>query len=460
MAANQHDCIVIGAGFAGLCAAWQLVQQGQRPLVLEARGRIGGRCVTQQVRGEWFDFGGHWIGAHQPRIRKMIEDFGFKMKPQYDEGKHVVTILGQRHTYSGNISELSSYGEALSELERCVAIWDKEMMEFPIDRPQSAPKAKEWDNLLLSDWQKQNIKSPEAVVLMDILLWTIFTVTADQISYFWWLFYMRQGHGYNVLADIRGGAQQDKIVGGVGQVIQALADRVGRQNIQTDSPIRAIEQTATSVTVTTKDGRKFTAPFAIVTAPPAACDEIEFRPALPPKRQQLLKKYPMGTVIKVYVLYERHWWRENGLSGELLSDKEPLALMYDATTDKVPAFIGFICADKAQKWAEASQDDLKTAVINQIYEAFQIEDARKPLDVLVRPWTIEEPYSRGAYAGHTLPGALATLGDEISKPAGRIHWASTESAFDWGGYFEGAVEAGERVGKTVAELVKKGRAKL
>jgi monoamine oxidase len=69
---NTYDCIVIGAGFAGLQAADLLRKAGRKVLVLEARVRLGGRCQTGQYGGESFDFGGHWIGAHQPRVRRMI----------------------------------------------------------------------------------------------------------------------------------------------------------------------------------------------------------------------------------------------------------------------------------------------------------------------------------------------------------------------------------------------------
>ena len=44
--AEGRSVIVIGAGLAGLSAAWDLASAGAKVVVLEARDRIGGRVWT------------------------------------------------------------------------------------------------------------------------------------------------------------------------------------------------------------------------------------------------------------------------------------------------------------------------------------------------------------------------------------------------------------------------------
>jgi squalene-associated FAD-dependent desaturase len=58
---NGYDAVVIGAGFAGLSAAVRLTRSGARVLVLEARGRLGGRATAFPDRetGELVDNGQH-----------------------------------------------------------------------------------------------------------------------------------------------------------------------------------------------------------------------------------------------------------------------------------------------------------------------------------------------------------------------------------------------------------------
>jgi monoamine oxidase len=42
------------------------------------------------------------------------------------------------------------------------------------------------------------------------------------------------------------------------------------------------------------------------------------------------------------------------------------------------------------------------------------------------------------------PGVMTLFGDQIREPAGRLHWAGTETATDWAGYMDGALQSGIR----------------
>ena len=71
------DVVVVGAGYAGLGAAWELSKNGQRVIVLEANARVGGRVWSSQLSdGTLFEIGGQWVAAReaQPDIRQLMQE--------------------------------------------------------------------------------------------------------------------------------------------------------------------------------------------------------------------------------------------------------------------------------------------------------------------------------------------------------------------------------------------------
>jgi monoamine oxidase len=59
----SFDVVIIGAGPAGVAAGRRLAAAGKRIIIIEARGRIGGRAVTANFGGHAVDLGAHWLHA-------------------------------------------------------------------------------------------------------------------------------------------------------------------------------------------------------------------------------------------------------------------------------------------------------------------------------------------------------------------------------------------------------------
>src|SRR5918997_3920468 len=70
----NEPIIIIGGGPAGLTAAYQLVQAGMRPIVLEKSGKVGGIARTETYKGFRFDMGGHRFFTKSDTVKRMWED--------------------------------------------------------------------------------------------------------------------------------------------------------------------------------------------------------------------------------------------------------------------------------------------------------------------------------------------------------------------------------------------------
>jgi protoporphyrinogen oxidase len=69
MASRPKTAVIVGAGPAGLTAAWELlVRTGVRPVVLEATGHLGGISKTVNYKGNRIDIGGHRFFSKSERV--------------------------------------------------------------------------------------------------------------------------------------------------------------------------------------------------------------------------------------------------------------------------------------------------------------------------------------------------------------------------------------------------------
>src|ERR1041384_7339407 len=85
---KPKHCIVIGAGFAGLAAAYKLKNAGWHVTVIEARDRIGGRVYSHKLAGTDLvcELGAEGVGESHERLKALCHDFKIPLqKHQFDD---------------------------------------------------------------------------------------------------------------------------------------------------------------------------------------------------------------------------------------------------------------------------------------------------------------------------------------------------------------------------------------
>jgi oxygen-dependent protoporphyrinogen oxidase len=71
---ERREAVVVGAGIAGLAAAWEL--RDRDVLVLEASDRIGGRIKSEPRGPYWLNFGAHVFGGTSSETGHLLEHLG------------------------------------------------------------------------------------------------------------------------------------------------------------------------------------------------------------------------------------------------------------------------------------------------------------------------------------------------------------------------------------------------
>ena len=438
------DVIVIGAGVSGLVATWRLVREGVDVILLEAKDRVGGRVSSGTFNGESYDLGARWIRSTATQTHQLAHELGIQFVPQYHTGESVIQLgtaqkrFKQRDPLFAPHISLSYHG-IIRKLNRLAN-------EQQQRNAKSVARIPALDAISFGAWLQQHCGNRTLRMLFTILTHVHFTAEPNEISFMYVLDQVQAFRGAQHVFALRPAHNQERIPGGMQRLVERLAQQL-RTQIATDTPVLAIRQDEESVSAYSR-GSSFRARYAIVATAPTIAAQIYHEPALPAQRDALNQRVIMGRAITAVLCYDYPFWRENKLSGFMLSHDGPASMVHDVspTTSSEGALACLIVGDKASHWGAQPRGERLKALVSQLATWFG-EETLAYRGMIERDWN-NERWSRGTI-GFMPPGS-ANFIHAMSTPVGRLHWAGSETANDWIGSIEGAVEAGER---SAAEVI-------
>jgi monoamine oxidase len=446
------DVVIIGGGYAGLACARALVAQGREVLLLEGRDRVGGRCFNQRLPAPYDQYvmagGAQFLGPTQDRMYALVKEFGLTIVPIYDKGRLVNVTRGKRTTYTGVVptSNIFMAGDAGTALLRL----DSLARDIVPDTPWTSARASEFDAMTVQTWMDKNLVTNDGKSLLRTAVQALLCAEPSAVSMLFFLHYIKIGGGLTSLLSTTGGAQQDSVLEGTQSIANAMALSLGNRVLY-NAVTRRVAQTSSGVTVT-GDGFTVQASRVVVAMSPAMASRIDFQPLQEAMqaRVQLMQRVPMGTVWKVHAVYDRPFWRDQNLNGQVTSDAFLTKVTFDCTPPGEGApgvMMGFLEGQDALNATLMSAATRKAKVL----EAFRFyfgAAAATPRAYMEMNWQAE-PLSAGGYTGYCGPGVLTAYKGVWRDPIGRVHWAGAETATAWAGYMEGAVRSGERAAQEV-----------
>lgn len=442
----QCDVVIVGAGMSGLTAARVLSDAGKSVIILEARDRVGGRTLSRELaNGFVVDMGGQWVGPTQQRVVRLIRELGLRTFKTYNDGASLALIDGTAQRYDGILPNLDEAGGV--DLAQAVERLEALAKSIPLEAPWTHKDAAELDRMTYAAWIDANATTEGGRWALKFMAPSVFSVDASELSILHVAFYFGSCGGVDVLTATEGGGQDSRFVDGMQGLATGLAAALpGFVKLQ--QVVDRIIQDEAGVTVRATS-IEVDAQHVIVALPPTLAGRLRYSPPMPPLRDSLTQRMPMGTAIKMMFRYPTPFWRAEGLSGMAMTDKDVPQLIYDNSPNdgSCGVLLGFTEGIPARTWMQLGSDERRAAGLETLIQVFGTK-AAEPLEYVEHSWVSEE-FSRGCYAGTMPPGAWCSFGPALRTNVGRIHWAGTETATFWNGYVEGAMQAGERAASDV-----------
>ena len=304
----------------------------------------------------------------------------------------------------------------------------------------------------------QNTVTPQFKALVPVATRPIFGAEPRELSLLFVLFYIAaSGNEQNVGTfernfNTRDGAQMFRFAGGsqrICKTARAQARALGGARVAgaPDRPASAAGSPSHSDRVEVRAKR------VIVAVPPMLTGKIDYEPGLPDERVELIDHYPQGTLTKAACVYDRPFWRDDGLTGQVLSTDGPIAATFDDSPEDGSK------GDRLRLHRRRRRARLREARRRRQRRAGgdrRLRQLLRPRRRRTRARTSRRPGSARPGPGAARSGSPASARSrpaarQLAKPVGRIHWAGTETSNYWAGYMDGAVRSGERAAAEVLE---------
>jgi putrescine oxidase len=448
-AVDTVDVVVVGAGVTGLTAARRLRAAGRSVRVLEARDRVGGRLLTDDVDGVRLEVGGQWVSPDQTALLAVLDELDLATYPRHREGESVyVGRDGVRRTFTGDAFPVPA--RTAAEVERLTAELDRLAAGMDPLRPWEHPDADELDRVTFAEWLERRTDDAEA--RDNIALYVgpaMLTKPTHAFSALTAVLMAASAGGFSNLVDADFILDR-RVVGGLHEVPLRLAERLG-DDVRLSAPVTAIDWDDAGVTVTA-DGTCVRAAHAVLAVPPTLVGRIAFTPPLPAGHQQMRQQQSFGQVIKLHVTYETPFWRDAGLSGTAFSPYALVHEAYDNTNEDVPGetrgtLVGFVSDERADELLALEPDERRRRVLASLRDYYG-EQALHPVGYYESPWMHDE-WTAGAYATSFATGSLTRFGPLTREGVGPMLFASSDVA----GLGFQHVDGGIRMGEAVAQRI-------
>lgn len=447
---NDPKIAIVGAGLAGLNAAYQLKKEGYRATIYEASNRVGGRMYTvHDAVGDntWVNLGAEYINSDHEDMIALAEELNV---PLLDRFTPEELALQDLYYFGGRTLSDAELGEALlpvaeriaADADRLDEDWDTVSVEL-----DALSIVDYCDRLGISGWLREFI---------EIVMVTEMGLEADEITALnlvWLIPTVNEDGGI----EATGHSDERYLVqNGVQAITDALAQEVQDQ-IETGMALTSIRNQSDRFRLTF-NYRDVDADIVILAIPFSVLRSIPLQLDLPESLSQFITQLGYANNVKVAPGYSKPIWREQGLSGLGYTDR-PYQTFFETTqlqeteTGSLTFYLGGDIGFESKQYSVRENARIYTQMLDDLIpglaEAWNGKATRLH-------WPTHS-YARGSYACWK-PGQYTEFmqnyayfeGEEEQEFAvGNLIFAGEHTSDAYQGYMNGAAQSGRLAAKAV-----------
>ena len=441
---------VVGAGLAGLVAAYELMRAGHTVTVLEARDRPGGRIRTRSDAfgdGLYVEEGALDIGEGYTLVNQYLAQFNLPTAPAEKAADQEVFYVGG-HRYLMPRGQEPDWPYALSPEERRLGmqgLWDKyalpaqRALPQPFEARSLSRAARSLDEHTVADYVRRQGATDAAVLLLE---------RAPQGADFEHVSALQELLWRQFLARSKGAV---RVQGGNQRLPQAFAERLGAR-LHYGAQLRGIAQDRTQVRLVIGGPggtEQLSVDRAIIAIPFSVLRRLELGDAFARHKRALIAQLRYESVTRICLHSRSRFWRAAGLDGCANTDL-PIGTLRDLSAGQ-PGGAGIlgstISGTASERLAGLAPAERLQLGLQNVAKVFpEMNAAYLGGDTVA--WD-NEPFALGGWAYYA-PGEMNRLFATVATADGRIHFAGEHTSAVYG--LEGAAQSGARAAREISAL--------
>jgi monoamine oxidase len=447
---------IVGAGMAGLNAAYKLKQAGLTATIFEGANRTGGRMFTARdllADGLTTELGGEFIDSNHVEMLNLMTEFGLERldtrAPEASSLRAETYFINGRH-----YTHAQATRAFVPIAKKIFADYDElgEVVDYKTDGGGAALDRQTitqyLDAIGVTGWMRE---------LIDVAYVTEYGLESSEQSALNFIFLIGTGEledpeSFALLGE---SDERYKVRGGNQQIVDELARRVAPQ-IRTLHRLEAIRTKGEAYTLTFQNEGKVVehdADVVVLTVPFSILRDVKMQVELPELKTRAIRELAYGANAKVLVGFRTRLWEKLGYSGATYSD-EPFQLAWSNSLLQ-PGEAGGLTLYSGGKLAhdagQGTAEVVAARLMRGIDRAYPGASRERNGKVSRMHWPTF-PWTKGSYSCYK-PGQWTTIAGSEGVPVGNLFFAGEHCSYDFQGYMNGAAQSGADTARAVMSKV-------